>query len=693
MINNNLYNRELSWLSFNYRVLQEAKDPSVPLYERIKFLAIYSSNLDEFFRVRVASLRSLLRLKKKTQKKLDFEPTKLIRKIHKTVQLQQEEFGNIYREQILPLLEQQNIFILNNDQISPQHRDYLNEFYLREIKPLIQPVLFSKKIEPFLQNKSIYLTIRLASHNSEQEKGKRFSYAFLEIPSDRLGRFIVLPGNDEKKHIIFIDDVIRIFLPGIFPGYRVESAYSVKLTRDAELYIDDEFAGDLLEKIKKGLSKRKTGLPSRFLYDSKMPKDFLKYLRSCIHSDKDDLIPGGKYHNFNDFFSFPNLGGIHLEYEPLPELPSKILDQNNSMFNAMSEKDILLHYPFQSYNYVIKFIEEAANDDNVTSIYITLYRVASNSKIVQALSKAASKGKKVTAFVEVKARFDEESNFSCAEELQKNGVKVHYSFPGLKVHAKVCLITRIENDVKTYYAYLATGNFNEKTSRIYSDFGLFTKDQRLVKEARKVFNILTKKKNKEHFSNLLVAPFNLRSSLNELIQNEINNANSGKKSYIILKVNSLEDRKMINRLYKASEAGVKIDLIIRGISCLIPGVKNLSKKIRAVSIIDRFLEHARIFIFCNNGDEKYYLSSADLMKRNLSRRIEICFPVYDEDIKKEIRRIINIQLNDNVKGRILNRFQNNKYRKTKASKKIRSQHEIYNYIKQDNTIDLIDKEV
>ena len=682
----NFYNRELSWLSFNYRVLQEAKDPSVPLYERIKFLAIYSSNLDEFFRVRVASLRSLLSLKKKTKKKLDFSPEELLKQIHKIVNRQQEEFGKIYREQIVPLLEQNKTFVLNEKQLLPRHKDYLTDFFNRELKSYLQPILLDKRIETFLQNKVIYIAVRLKNLESSPGNGKkkkRFRYSLIEVPS-RTGRFIILPEVNELKSLIFLDDVIKIFLPDLFPGYEIESSFTIKLTRDAELYIDDEFTGDLLDKIKKNLGKRNTGVPSRFLYDTQMPKDFLKYLRNCIRLNKDDLIPGGKYHNYNDFFSFPNLNGKELENEPMFPHRSKIIDKYNSIFKAVSEKDILLHFPYQSYDYVIKLIDEAANDPDVKSIYITLYRVASGSQIIKVLSRASANGKKVTAFVEVKARFDEESNFSSAEELQRAGVKVHYSFPGLKVHSKVCLVSRLENEQKVYYGYFSTGNFNEKTAMIYSDYGLFTKDERLTKEARKVFDILTKKKEKENFEHLLVAPFNLRSALEELIDMEIENAKAGKKAYIILKINSLEDRKMIKLLYKASQAGVKISLIIRGICSLIP-----DKNIKVISIVDRFLEHSRVFIFCNDGDEKMFVSSADWMTRNLDRRIEVCFPVYSEEIKKQIREMINIQLKDNVKARIINKFQNNKYRKTKSSKKIRAQYEIYNYLNKINSVAII----
>jgi|SRR5690554_104455 len=688
MISNQIFNREISWLSFNYRVLQEAKDTSVPLYDRIKFLAIYSSNLDEFFRVRVASLRSLLSLKKKKVKKLKINPVELLKQIHTVVNKQQEEFGSIFREQIIPELEKNNIFILNDENLSPAQTEFLNDFFIRELKPYLQPMLLDKKVETFLQNKIIYKAIRLKNPGSDKVKKKRFKYALLEIPSARTGRFIKLPEDDGKNFVIMIDDVIQLFLPQLFPGYEIESSYNVKLTRDAELYIDDEFTGNLLDKIKKSLSKRNTGVPCRFLYDSKMPKDFLKFLRSCIRLNKDDLIPGGKYHNFNDFFSFPEFDKSQsaLKYESLPSLKSKIFDRYLSFFEAISQQDILLHFPYQSYDYVINFLNEAADDPEVKAIYITLYRVASGSGVIKALSRAAMNGKKVVAFVEVKARFDEELNFSSAEELQRAGVLVHYSFPGLKVHAKICLITRLENGINKYYAYFSTGNFNEKTAKVYSDYGLFTKDERLTNDAAIVFEILTKTREKEiislqspKFEHLLVAPFNLRSTLEELINKEIENAAAEKKSFIKLKVNSLEDKKMIRLLYKAAEAGVKINIIVRGICCLVP-VKN----IWVISIVDRFLEHSRVYIFCNNGDEKIFISSADWMTRNLSRRIETCIPVYDKKIKKHLQKMMNIQFKDNVKARVINKFQNNKYRKNK-SRLVRAQYEIYDYIKSINS--------
>ncbi|RLC49115.1 MAG: polyphosphate kinase 1 [Candidatus Cloacimonadota bacterium] len=675
------FDRELSWLSFNERVLQEAKDKTVPLYERIKFLAIWSSNLDEFFRVRVASLRSLLELKKKAHDKIKFKPHTLLNEIIRRVNLQQEEFGRILRDEVLPGLEDENIFLVNDKSVPPEHRDYLENYFQEQVLPFIQPTLLDKnKIATFLHNKAIYLALRLKVKSKTQAKHIRYKYALVEIPANRLGRFIALPGDD-NNYVIFLDDVIRMFLPKILPGYDIESCYSIKLTRDAGIYIDDEFSGNLLAKIKKGLSKRKTGVPSRFLYDKKMPAQFLRFLKESLQLDKDDLIAGGRYHNFNDFFSFPKFEKTELEYESFPTLPCKELEGGVSVFKVMAKRDILLSFPYQSYGNVIKFLENAADDKSVKSIKITLYRVAEESLVVHSLIKAAENGKKVTAFVEVKARFDEESNFASYEALEKAGVKVFSSFPGLKVHSKLCLIERKENEKVKLYTYLGTGNFNEKTAKIYCDYALLTANQDIGKEAIKVFNFLERKTEEETFEQLLVAPFNIRTVFIQLIDNEIKNAVDGKKAEIIIKLNSLEDRKMIKKLYQASSSGVIIKIIVRGICCLLPGVKGLSENIKVVSVIDRFLEHARIFIFHNNGDRKYYVASADWMKRNLSRRVEVCFPINDERLQTQFQKMIDLQWNDNVKARIVDKDQLNKYFEDKKDKKTRSQYKIYDFIR------------
>ncbi|MBT8390744.1 MAG: polyphosphate kinase 1 [Ignavibacteriaceae bacterium] len=689
MVKQKYFNRELSWLSFNHRVLQEAKDKSVPLFERLKFLAIYSSNLDEFFRVRVASLRSLLALKDTTQKKLEFNPRLLLKKILDAVHLQQEEFGKIFREEIIPELESENIYLVDDKSVLHIHKEFISNYFRDQVVPFIQPIILDKnKIVTFLHNRSIYFALRLLPKQKKKSISPRYKYAIVEIPADRLCRFVKLPSDKDKNYIIFLDDIIRLHLNDLLPGYKVESCYSIKLTRDAELYIDDEFTGDLLLKIQKGLAKRKTAAPSRFLYEAKMPDDFLKYLRTSLQLDRNDLIPGGRYHNFNDFFTFPmlliNINKPHLENESMPPLPSKDLEGVVSVFDVISEKDVMLSFPYQSFAYIVKFLEEAADDVNVNSIKITLYRVADESLIVRSLVKAAENGKKVTAFVEIKARFDEESNFSSANALKKAGVKVFFSFPGLKVHSKLCLIERTENNKSRYYTYLATGNFNEKTTRIYCDHALLTANQQFGKDAARIFNFLERKKDKVKAKELLVAPFKMRKSFTKLIDNEIQNAKEGKPAEVIIKVNSLEDRKTINKLYVASNSGVKVKIIVRGICCLVPGIKGLSENIEVISIVDRFLEHARIFIFHNGGNKKYFLSSADWMKRNLSRRIEVAFPVYDKEIQIQLQKFIDIQSSDNMKARVIDKDQKNEYLKEESEKKTRSQFEIYRYIKKLN---------
>lgn len=678
------FDRELSWLSFNYRVLQEAKDKTVPLFERIKFLAIYSSNLDEFFRVRVASLRSLLSLKKKTKKKLQLDPEKLLEMIKSTVHGQQEEFGYIFREDIIPELNKNNIFLVNDENYPEEHKDFLKNYFYDQVVPFVHPSLLDKnKIATFLHNSALYFSLRLIEkkENGEIPVKPNYKYAIAEIPADRVNRFLTLPKIGDKNYVIFLDDIIRIFLHELFPGYIIESTFAIKLTRDAELYIEDEFQGDLLEKIKKGLSRRKTGAPCRFLYDKTMPKSFLNFLSETLELDEDDLVPGGRYHNFNDFFSFPNFGIKKLRYESKPPLPCKDFDNRQSILEVINTKDVLLSFPYQSYHYVVRFIEEASLDDKVEAIYITLYRVASESRVVNALIKAAQNNKKVTVFVEVKARFDEESNFESAEELQNAGAKVLFSFPGLKVHSKICLVERKEGNNKKYYSYLATGNFNEQTANLYCDHALLTSYQPFGNELKKVFTFLETKNDPDDFDELLVAPFNMRKQFNKLIDNEISAIKEGKKGKITVKFNSLEDKKIIKKLYEASQAGVKIEVIVRGICCMIPGIENQSKNIKARSIVDRYLEHARIYIFYNGGDQKYFVASADWMKRNLSRRIEVGFPVYDENIRKQIDKMIDIQLKDNLKARRINKTQSNPYVKSRSKEKIRAQYDIYDYIK------------
>lgn len=682
-------NRELSWLCFNRRVLQEASDPRVPLFERVRFLAIYSSNLDEFFRVRVASLRSLLRLKSKHHRKLDLDPETLMERIHQTVAEQQEEFGRIYREEIIPELANHGVHLVQPDELSASDRDFLEEWRTDNLYPSVNAAIIrADGGRPFLHNRSLYLVVRLGSriarHPWGEEEGSEATegdhIALVEVPTGEHSRFLELPSEEGEHRAMYLDDVIRDGLDRLFPGFDVDGAWSIKLTRDADLNIEDEFSGDLLKKIQKGLHKRETGAPSRFLYDNEMPSGILKRLRKGLDLSKDDLVAGGRYHNFNDLFSFPfpETNDPALVFRPMPPLDHPGLRDEEDLFRAIRRKDVILHFPYQKYDYVIDFLEKAATDPQVTSMAITLYRVAEDSKVARALIHAAEQGKEVTAFVELKARFDEESNIFWAGEMENAGVRVLYSFPGLKVHAKICLVSRIESDQQVEYAYLGTGNFNEKTSRIYADHALLTADTRLTAELTELFSFLRGETRDPEFRHLLVAPFVLRDRLNEMVDREIELARSGKGGSITVKVNSLEDWQMIDRLYEAHDAGVELRLIVRGICCLRSGVEGLSEDLTAISIVDRFLEHARVYVFGNGGDEEWYIGSADWMKRNLSKRVEVVFPLYDDEVREELRTIIELQWADNCRARLLGEECMNRYRTTQGPS-IRAQVDTYNW--------------
>jgi len=673
--------RDISWLSFNYRVLQEAKDPTVPLLERLKFLAIYSSNLDEFFRVRIAGIRNLVRVGKKTKAQLGFDPSSVLTRLLKIVNKQQAEFGEIFEDQIVPELSQYNINLLRRMDLSNEQAEFLLDYFEENLLPFVQPVLLvPKKIKPFLNNAALYLTLQMTEPRKDSASKDRF--AVLKIPSDHLPRFIELPSSDGKHDIIMIDDVIRFTAGFVFPGYEIIDAFSIKLTRDAELYIEDEFSGDLVAKIKKSLIKRNVGPPSRLVYDRSMPKELLSILSETFDLNELDLLPEGRYHNNFDFFSFPDFGYDHLKNSSLPPISYKALENSTNIFKTIKKRDHMIHVPYHSYDSVVKLFQTAATDPDVTHIKVVQYRVAKKSKIMTALMEAVKAGKQVSVFVEVKARFDEEANLAWGEKLERAGVSVRYSFPGLKVHSKIALIARRENDQIQLYSYLSTGNFHEGTAKIYSDFGLFTADTRLTREVGRVFSFLeTVKVPKQKFQHLLVGQFNLRIKLVEKIDREIQHAKAGKPAEIILKLNSLQDKNMIVKLYEASQAGVKIKLIIRGICSLIPGVKGVSENIEAVSIVDRFLEHSRIFIFYNNGKEDIYLSSADWMVRNLSHRIETTFPIYDTDLRKEILDFVKLQLQDNVKARVIDAKQHNNYVVNNQSIPVRAQIETYFNIK------------
>lgn len=674
-------NREISWLSFNHRVLQEAKDPSVPLYERIKFLAIYSSNLDEFFRVRVAGVRKLSQLdknaRKETKEAIAAKPRKLLRQIYQIVSKQQAELGRIFRKEILPELAANGIHLIDNQQLNPKQKIYVKKYFEKEVRSKLQVYPLNKNYKPpFLEDNRIYLAL------SMRKEGKTH-YAILQIPSEITKRFVLLPEEGNKYYVLFLDDVIRFNLKMFFSDYTHIKAFSVKVSRDADLNIEDEFTGNLVEKIKESLANRKTNEESRFLYDEKMPQSFLQQITQILELTKYDLTQGGKYHNFSDFFSFPDpTKNAKLHNELLPPLPHLELDGCDNLLKAIAEKDYMLHFPYQSYKYVSQFIAQASDDELVNAIKITLYRVADDSDIGHALLNALEKGKKVVAFIEVKARFDEASNIYWGEKLEAAGAKVVYSYPGIKVHTKLCLVRRIEEGERRYYTYLGTGNFNEKTARIYADHALLTADKKIGKEASQVFDILERKIIVPKTKLLMISPFDTRIGFTELIDQEIANAKANKDAYIILKMNSLEDQAMIEKIYEANKAGVKIKIICRGICCLVPGIEGQSEHIEVISIVDRFLEHARVYIFGNDGNEKMYLASADWMTRNLDYRIEVAFPICNAELYAELRHIIDLQLKDNVKARIINEEQDNPYKTSRnfATSNIRAQEAIYRYL-------------
>lgn len=665
--------RDISWLYFNHRVLQEAADPSVPLYERIKFLAIYSSNLDEFFRVRVATWRSIRKLEKNTRKDLSLHPKRQLRAIRHLVQEQQRAFGTIFRNSLLPELESHRIHLIDEKNYTADQRQFVADFFFNKIYPLLKVTPVNDwESPPFLADKVLYFVVRVDS-------GKEVYV--VEIPTHKFSRFYLLPDGQENFYITFLDDMVRYNLPVLLNRKEIE-AFSVKMSRDAELHIEDEFGGDLVEKIKNGLENRMVGLPTRFLYDSRMPDDLLAQLRMAYGLTKNDLIPGAKYHNFNDFLSFPNPLPHNGFLEPAwPPLSHPDLEHCSSILDCCQSKDVLLCFPYHCFDYIPRLIREAAMDPDVEQIKITLYRIASDSQIVEALLLALRQGKEVTVFIEAKARFDEEINLQAGTKLRACGGTVLYSKPGLKVHSKLLLILS-KRRYSANLAYFGTGNFNEKTAAFYTDLGLLTTHPVLVKEASIVFDFLQGDGDTINTSLLLVAPLQLRPRLVELIDNEISNARRGVKASIFLKLNNLEDRGLIEKLYEASDAGVDVKLIVRGICCLVPGLLDFSDHISAVSIVDRYLEHSRIYVFENSGHEKYFIASADWMTRNLDRRVEVVCPVLDSRITLQIKKMLELQWNDNRKARIHDADGENRYRSSATGEPIiRSQQAIYYLLK------------
>lgn len=683
MKNYPLIHRDISWLSFNYRVLQEAKDNRNPLFERIKFIAIYSNNLEEFFKVRVAHHRNVMRVGRKKTVEFQIDSKDILKRIISIVTYHQMEIQDIFNKQIMPELRSNGIFLRRRLELNQQQLDYIEEFFHDRLQPYVQPILLDgTRIKPFLNNASIYLAVHLSYQSGEKTKTR---YALVQIPTHKIDRFIELPAaKPDNFELIYLDDLIRHCIQYIFPGYDIIQSYSIKLTRDAELYIDDEYDGNLLEKIRDSLKKRKVGPASRLVYDKNIPDDFLNYLMEVFELDKLDIVPEGRYHNNFDLFSFPDFDKKHLCLTPLPPLSYKPLENAPSIFRAMEQNDHLIYVPYNSYESVIKFFEESASDPEVTHIKIVQYRVARISRIMEALRKAVKAGKQVSAFIEVKARFDEAANLKWGEILEESGVKVNYSFSGIKVHAKLAIIRKKVGSEFKHYAYLSTGNFHEGTAKIYSDFGFFTIDQRITDEVIRVFSFLeTRVLPKEPFKHLMVGKFNLRKRLKELIDYEIEAAKKGEEARIVLKMNSLQEPNMIEKLYDAGQQGVKIKLVIRGMCSLVPAMPGTSDNISAISIVDRYLEHSRIFWFHHGGKDLMYLSSADWMGRNLYRRVETVFPIYDEQIKTQIREFLDIQFRDNMKARFLEYKRENDYVVQENNVPFQSQVETYYYLKRE----------
>lgn len=682
--------REKSWLAFNARVLQEAADSTVPLLERLRFLGIFSNNLDEFFRVRYAAIRRLYLSGKSGEKLLGgITAQQLVKDITEIVIKQQSESLRILSI-IEKELKKENIIIVDENQLLPEHEEYVKDFFIQKVSPELVTIILNDLAEfPILKDTVGYLAVRLvmkkevtSSASIFRNKKKEIRYALIEIPKS-FNRVTVLPSINNKQYIMLLDDVIRYNLNSIFNIFDYESisAHMIKITRDAQLDIDSDMSKSMLEKIATSVKDRRIGEPVRFVYDKSIEKDTLDFFLKKMNIDaSDSLIPGGRYHNRRDYMAFPNLGRFDLLYKPKEPLAVEGLSLDGSILNKVAKKDFLLNTPYQSYSYLIKFLREIALDPKVTTIKITLYRLAKNSQIVSSLINAAKNGKRVIVQIELQARFDEASNISYAEMMQQEGIELIFGIKGLKVHSKICVAERIEDGKIKRYGFISTGNFNESTAKVYTDITLFTCHQQILKDVNKIFDFFDVNYKMYRYKHLLVSPHSTRTKLYKLIDREIDNAKNGLPASMDLKMNSLSDYPMINKLYDASNAGVKIRLQVRGICSLIPGVKGMSENIEAISIVDNFLEHSRAYIFCNNNEPEVFISSADFMTRNLDERVEVTCPIYDEDCKRQIIETFNVGWKGNVKARLHSEKLDNKYRVRKESEPIfRAQQETYNY--------------
>ena len=691
-------NRELSWLNFNERVLLEADDPTVPLLERLNFLGIFSNNMDEFYRVRVAMLKRLINLQEEVQDiDLDFDPAKILKQIHRVGMSQRRKADDIF-ENIREELAKESIFFIDETELTEEQGVFVRQYFKETVRQFLFPIMLDRfKSFSNLHDNSIYLVVDLTHRDNPTAE----NLAMIEIPTNHLSRFLVLPPMTDKKApvkhcVLYLDDVIRYCLADIFSvyGFVKFNAYTIKFTRDAELDIDNDVSKSFLEAVSEGLRQRKHGDTVRFVYDGKLPRKVLtSILKKFGIKKRDSLEKGGRYHNSKDFMRFPreilprSLGSKKMQYEPMPPIDVPEFPSGKSMLDVIRKKDVMLHYPYHSFRYIIELLREASIDPAVRAIKMTIYRAAKHSAVVNALINAARNGKEVIVFVEFQARFDEEANISWAARMQEEGIRVLPSIPGMKVHCKLILIRRKEHCSKdglqnVYYTAIGTGNPNENTTKIYCDDHLLTSDKTITSEVNKVFHLLDDRKFQlPTFKHIVVSPFKTRKFFLHKIDKEIRNAQRGRPAWIIVKLNNLVDRRIVTKLYEASRAGVKIDKIIRGICTLVPGVPGESENIRALRIVDRFLEHSRVLVFCNDDDPVYFIGSADWMERNLDHRFEVMAPVNDPELRKVLWDMLQIQLADNVKARPISAdHPNQRIFVRKGVKKIQSQMEIYRYL-------------
>lgn len=674
-LNDRYINREISWLQFNARVLQEASDESVPLIERLRFLGIFSNNLDEFFKVRYATVKRIVEAGKAGKNALGGIAAKELLEIITQIVIKQQSDSLDILSNITQCLENEDIYVINETQIDNAQHDFIKRYFIRKVSPALVTIILNDAVRlPNLKDSAAYLAVRMVM----ADKTKQF--ALIEIPKT-INRFVELPKQGEKSYIIIIDDLLRYCLSDIFNifDYSSISAHMIKITRDGELDFESDLSKSFIEKISDSVKHRQLGEPVRFVYDQTIDKETLQFLMSKMGIDStDSIIPGGRYHNRRDYMSFPSLGRTDLLYDKIEALPIKGLSLENSIFEAIAKKDYLLHAPYQSFSYIVKFLREAALDPKVKTLKITIYRLAEISHIASSLINAAINGKNVTVSIELQARFDEQANINYAHQMEEEGVNLVFGVQGLKVHSKMCVIEREEGNRIKRYGFISTGNFNESTAKIYTDYTLFTADQSILKDINKIFYFFNTNYKIYKYKHLITSPHYTKSTLFKLIDKEIGKVKKGEEGFIRLKMNSISSYIMVDKLYEASNAGVKIQMIVRGICCLIPGLKGLSENIEVISVVDKFLEHSRVYIFGKEENQKVFISSADWMTRNIDNRVEVTCPIYDEDIKKEIIDTFNISWSDNVKARLLNISENNDY-KTDDKPTVRSQFAMYDY--------------